>query len=151
MVSWRLILSSVTSQMGSRMKKSVFDEQTSKALKKWHMTVKKRRVKGGKTPTRTLGSASPSVSTVSSSHTLQRFKTTGHSTRSAYTYDGEDASDLEAEALSPTTATTSFIVRVDDDSDDVHETEVNEPQHEEEETRNEDDFSFVKPAPPKDP
>jgi hypothetical protein len=30
-------------QMGSRMKKSIFDEQTSKALKKWHNTVKKKK------------------------------------------------------------------------------------------------------------
>jgi len=137
--------------MGSRMKKSVFDEQTSKALKKWHMAVKKRHEKGGKTPARTFGSVSPTVSAVSSSHRLQRFKTTGHSTRSSYSYDDQDVSDLEAEALSPTTATTSFIVRVDDDHDDVHETEVDVPQYEEEETRNEDDFSFVKPAPPKEP
>lgn len=133
--------------MGSRMKKSVFDDQTSKALKKWHMLVKKRHAKGGKTP-RTLGSVSPSVSSASSAHALQRFKTTGHSTRSSYsTYDDQDGSDLEAEALSPTTATTSFIVRVDDD-DDV--TEVDVPRQEEE-TRNEDDFSFAKPAPPKKP
>lgn len=146
-----LPLYALVTQMGSRMKKSVFDEQTSKALKKWHMAVKKRHGKGGKTPARTLGSVSPAVSTVSSSHTLQRFKTTGHSTRSSYSYDDQDVSDLEAEALSPTTATTSFIVRVDDDHDDVHPTEVNLPQYEEEETRNEDDFSFVKPAPPKEP
>ncbi|CAK7355510.1 unnamed protein product [Dovyalis caffra] len=145
-----LPLYALVTQMGSRMKKSVFDEQTSKALKKWHMTVKKRHAKGGKTPTRTLGSVSPSVSTVSSSHTLQRFKTTGHSTRSSYTYDDQDVSDVEAEALSPTTATTSFIVRVDDD-DDIQASEVDVPHHEEEETRNEDDFSFVKPAPSKEP
>lgn len=137
--------------MGSRMKKSVFDEQTSKALKKWHMAVKKRHGKGGKTPARTFGSVSPTVSTVSSSHALQRFKTIGHSTQSSYSYDDQDVSDLEAEALSPTTATTSFIVRVDDDHDDVHPTEVNVQQYEEEETGNEDDFSFVKPAPPKEP
>lgn len=136
------------SQMGSRMKKSVFDDQTSKALKNWHMLVKKRHAKGGKTPSRTLGSVSPSVSSVSSAHALQRFKTTGHSTRSSYTFDDQDESDLEAEASSPTTATTSFIVRVDDDDDDV--TEVDVPRQEEE-TRNEDDFSFAKPAPPKKP
>lgn len=146
-----LPLYALVTQMGSRMKKSVFDEQTSKALKKWHMAVKKRHGKGGKTPARTFGSVSPTVSAVSSSHRLQRFKTTGHSTRSSYSYDDQDVSDLEAEALSPTTATTSFIVRVDDDHDDVHPTEVNLPQYEEEETRNEDDFSFVKPAPPKEP
>ena len=147
MVSRILIFIGGHSQMGSHMKKSVFDDQTSKALKKWHMLVKKRHAKGGKTP-RTLGSVSPSVSTVSSAHALQRFKTTGHSTRSSYTYDDQDESDLEAEALSPTTATTSFIVRVDDDDDDVTEVDV---LRQEEETRNEDDFSFAKPAPPKEP
>ncbi|KAL9393791.1 hypothetical protein Peur_013076 [Populus x canadensis] len=146
-----LPLYALVTQMGSRMKKSVFDEQTSKALKKWHMAVKKRHGKGGKTPARTFGSVSPTVSTVSSSHALQRFKTIGHSTQSSYSYDDQDVSDLEAEALSPTTATTSFIVRVDDDHDDVHPTEVNVQQYEEEETGNEDDFSFVKPAPPKEP
>ncbi|KAJ6990535.1 hypothetical protein NC653_018944 [Populus alba x Populus x berolinensis] len=143
-----LPLYALLTQMGSHMKKSVFDDQTSKALKKWHMLVKKRHAKGGKTPSQTLGSVSPSVSTVSSALALQRFKTTGHSTRSSYTYDDQDESDLEAEALSPTTATTSFIVRVDDDDDDVTEVDV---LRQEEETRNEDDFSFAKPAPPKEP
>ncbi|XP_061948948.1 MLO-like protein 10 isoform X1 [Populus nigra] len=143
-----LPLYALVTQMGSRMKKSVFDDQTSKALKKWHMLVKKRHAKGGKTPSRTLGSVSPSVSSVSSAHALQRFKTTGHSTRSSYTFDDQDESDLEAEASSPTTATTSFIVRMDDDDDDV--TEVDVPRQEEE-TTNEDDFSFAKPAPPKKP
>lgn len=28
--------------MGSHMKKSIFDEQTSKAIKKWHMAIKKK-------------------------------------------------------------------------------------------------------------
>lgn len=30
-------------QMGSNMKKSIFDEQTSKALKKWHMKAQKKK------------------------------------------------------------------------------------------------------------
>lgn len=30
-------------QMGSSMKRTIFDEQTSKALKKWHKTVKKKQ------------------------------------------------------------------------------------------------------------
>ncbi|RVX21132.1 MLO-like protein 8 [Vitis vinifera] len=37
-----LPLYALITQMGSNMKRSVFDEQTSKALKKWHMAVKKR-------------------------------------------------------------------------------------------------------------
>ncbi|KAM7260937.1 hypothetical protein ACFE04_026412 [Oxalis oulophora] len=107
-----LPLYALVTQMGSRMKKSIFDEQTSKALKKWHMAVKKKQGKGGKSPTRTLGeSVSPSIS--STVHpTLQRFKTTGHSTRS---YNIE-ASDLEAEGLS---SMTNLIVRVDKDDDAI--------------------------------
>lgn len=39
--------------MGSTMKKSIFDEQTSKALKKWHKNAVKK--KDEKIPTKTLG------------------------------------------------------------------------------------------------
>jgi mlo protein len=133
--------------MGSSMKKSIFDEQTSKALKKWHMAVKKKRGgRGGKSPTITLG-GSPALSTVhSSGHTLHRFKTTGHSTR-GFAYDDNETSDFEDGSLSPISSTTNLIVREDDDE---QQTEINEP-HYEEETRNEDDFSFGKPAPLKEP
>jgi mlo protein len=133
--------------MGSSMKKSIFDEQTSKALKKWHMAVKKKRGgRGGKSPTITLG-GSPALSTVhSSGHTLHRFKTTGHSTR-GFAYDDNETSDFEGGSLSPVSSTTNLIVREDDDE---QQTEINEP-HYEEETRNEDDFSFDKPAPLKEP
>lgn len=132
--------------MGSRMKKSIFDEQTSKALKKWHMAVKKRK-KGGKTPTRTLGeSVSPSPSVFSSTgHTLHRFKTTGHSTHS-FTYEDHDVSDLEADPLSPASSASNLIINEDHDDDD-HETEISEPHHGGETSSNENDFSFVKPAP----
>lgn len=134
--------------MGSSMKKSIFDEQTSKALKKWHMAVKKKRGgRGGKSPAITLG-GSPALSTVQSSgHTLHRFKTTGHST-SAFAYEDNETSDFEGDSLSPSSSTTNLIIRVDDDE---QQTEINEPHYEEGETRNEDDFSFVKPAPLKEP
>ena len=128
--------------MGSRMKKSIFDEQTSKALKKWHMAAKKKHGKGGKTPTRTLGgSASPA----STGHTLHRFKTTGHSTRSSYTYEDPDMSDLEGEPLSPTSST-SLIIRVDHDQEE-QAAETSESRQ----AKNEEDFSFVKLAPVKEP
>ncbi|CAN1218467.1 MLO-like protein 8 [Linum perenne] len=125
-----LPLYALVTQMGSNMKKAVFDEQTSKALKKWHMAVKKKKqagtVKGRKSSVRTLGSsigdASPlSVdasstgrtlnSSTSSGHTLHRFKTTGHSTRSHYAYhDDSELSDMETEAVSPTAASSSVHV-----------------------------------------
>ncbi|KZV21736.1 MLO-like protein 8 [Dorcoceras hygrometricum] len=140
-----LPLYALIAQMGSHMKKSIFDEQTSKALKKWHMAVKKRqRERGGRSPTRTLGDASPTSSVGSpfrpSGATLQRFKTIGHST-SSYGHEENDGSDTE-EPLSHMTATSSLIIRTD--HDDV-EYEIDIPRAQQE-TENVDDFSFVKPA-----
>ncbi|GAV86192.1 Mlo domain-containing protein [Cephalotus follicularis] len=139
-----LPLYALVTQMGSRMKKSIFDEQTSKALKKWHMAVKKRHGKGGKPPTRSLGeSVSPSVSTISSpGQTLHRFKTTGHSTRS-FTYEDHETSDLEDERFPPTSSTANLIIRVE--NDDQAE-EISEFPRQDD-TVNVDDFSFVKLKP----
>lgn len=143
-----LPLYALVTQMGSYMKKSIFDEQTSKALKKWHKAVKKKHggTHGGKSPTQTLGGGSSTLSTVHSSggHTLHRFKTTGHSTRSSV-FDDHETSDLETDPLSPT-STTNLIVRVDQME---QETEKIEP-HDNEQTNNPDDFSFAKPAPDKE-
>ncbi|XP_030975513.1 MLO-like protein 10 isoform X2 [Quercus lobata] len=136
-----LPLYALVTQMGSHMKKSIFDEQTSKALKKWHMAVKKKHGgRGGKSSTHTLG-GSPSSTVHSSGQTLHRFKTTGHSTRS--TYDDNEISDYETDPLSPTSSAANLIIRVDDDE---QPTQISEPHHGEE-TSNEDDFSFVKPEP----
>ena len=145
--------------MGSRMKKSVFDEQTSKALKKWRMAVKKK--KGGKASTTTKrlggdGSVSPTASTVRSSlsiRSLQRYKTTGHSMR----YEGLDpeTSDLDTdnEALTPpmspampTAQGIELAVKVEKDK---LETKTGETSHDGENHSKE--FSFVKPAPLKEP
>lgn len=143
------------------MKKSIFDEQTSRALKKWHMAVKKRRLgKGGKSAaTVTLGgstSPSPSLSPSlvnASGHALHRFKTTGHSTRS-YAYDDHDMSDYDADNLLPTSSTANLIARADHDddgdNDDNHPIEIDD-SHQEQGTSNGDDFSFVKPVPQREP
>ncbi|KAF8029184.1 hypothetical protein BT93_E1757 [Corymbia citriodora subsp. variegata] len=154
-----LPLYALVTQMGSCMKKSIFDEQTSKALKKWHMAVKKKRLgKGGgkSAATVTLGrsrspSPSPSPSrelTNSSGHTLHRFKTTGHSTRS-YAYDDLDMSDYDADTLLPTSSTANLTARADHDGDD-HPIEI-EDAHREEGTGEGDDFSFVKPVIQREP
>ncbi|XP_028784595.1 MLO-like protein 9 [Neltuma alba] len=50
-----LPLYALVTQMGSTMKKSIFDEQTSKALKKWHQNALKKKNSKGKTATQTLG------------------------------------------------------------------------------------------------
>lgn len=133
-------------QMGSNMKKSIFDEQTSKALKKWHNAVKKKTGgQGGKSTARTLGGStvggSSSGSTVhSSGPTLHRFKTTGHSTRSSI-FEDHETSDHEMDPLSPS-ASTNLIVRVDE----VEQiTEITEPQNEEQTTIELDEFTFTKP------
>ncbi|TYH10773.1 hypothetical protein ES288_A07G203700v1 [Gossypium darwinii] len=137
-----LPLYALVTQMGSHMKRSIFDEQTSKALKKWHMAAKKRG-NARKSPTRAMGgSTSPSSTLHSTGHSLHRYKTTGHSTRSSYNYEDRDMSDLEAEPLTPTS--TNLIIRVDHDE---HATEITETYTE---TRNED-FSFAKAGPVKEP
>ncbi|XP_068327823.1 MLO-like protein 8 [Pyrus communis] len=141
-----LPLYALVTQMGSHMKKSIFDEQTSKALKKWHMAVKKK-THGSKSTARTLGGGSSTISTKDSSSsggpTLHRFKTTGHSTRSA-AFEDHETSDLETDPLSP--SSTNLIVRVDPFE---QQTEINEP-HDGEQTTIPNDFSFDKPAPDKE-
>ncbi|KNA23019.1 hypothetical protein SOVF_028620 [Spinacia oleracea] len=93
----------LVTQMGSNMKKSIFDEQTSKALMKWHMEVKRKQENTEKSPsTRTLGGSSKrlrnSSKGYSSGPTLHRFMTTGHSTNSSsyvelHESDGEGEGD----------------------------------------------------------
>ena len=130
------------------MKKSIFDEQTSKALKKWHNAVKKKQGAklGGKSPARTQDGSTVGVvgsSMHSSSATLHRFKTTGHSTHFP-TYEDHNESDFEAENMSSPSSTANLIVRVDHDEED--HTEENEA-HYVGRDNNEDDFSFVRPGP----
>lgn len=146
-----LPLYALVNQMGSNMKRSIFDEQTSKALKKWHMAVKKKHLgRAGRSPTRSvMGSPTPSMMS-SPGHPLHRFKTTGHSTRS-FTFEEHELSDLEAEPLSPTSSTTNLIVRVDHNDEEQEHNEIVEPHYQGRESSNEGDFSFVKPAPFKGP
>ncbi|XP_020889260.1 MLO-like protein 7 isoform X1 [Arabidopsis lyrata subsp. lyrata] len=97
-----LPLYALVTQMGSHMKKAVFDEQMAKALKKWHKDIKLKKGKARKLPSKTLGvSESFSLSSSSSATTLHRSKTTGHSSNMIY-YKQEDEedemSDLEAGA-----------------------------------------------------
>ncbi|CAE5986371.1 unnamed protein product [Arabidopsis arenosa] len=97
-----LPLYALVTQMGSHMKKAVFDEQMAKALKKWHKDIKLKKGKARKLPSKTLGvSESFSLSSSSYATTLHRSKTTGHSSNIIY-YKQEDEedemSDLEAGA-----------------------------------------------------
>ncbi|KAI3426614.1 MLO-like protein [Psidium guajava] len=146
-----LPLYALVTQMGSRMKKSIFDEQTSKALKKWHMAVKKKQgTQGGKSPTWMFGrsrSRSPSPSTVqSSSHRLRRFKTTGHSVRS-YDYDDSSLSDNDRDTMLPKSDTKNFVEKVDPEDQVI---QVNNSDHGDR-ASDTDEFTFTKTAPVKEP
>lgn len=129
-------------QMGSRMKKSIFDEQTSKALKKWHNAVKKRKKEErlGKAGVRNLNVGGGSTVGLGSSKpswgpALHRFKTIAHSTRSSTFMDDVDVDvdvDVEDQSEAPMLSTTNLT---------HHEAHENEPLSAEE-TLEEGDFSF---------
>lgn len=133
--------------MGSHMKKAVFDEQMAKALKKWHMAVKKKKGKVRKPPTETLGgSGSVTSSSTSAFHasgsTLLRSKTTGHSTASYMSnYEDQNMSDLETEPLSPAPIEGHAIIGVGDQPAEMEYTGDISPGNQ---------FSFVMPVPPND-
>ncbi|OVA01463.1 Mlo-related protein [Macleaya cordata] len=132
-----LPLYALVTQMGSTMKKSIFDEQTSKAIMNWRKAAVKKKNEGK--PGRST--RSPGGTPISSpAHPLHRFKTTGHSTRSFTSrYSDTDVSDLEADPHSPTASTAHLMANMD--RGDL-ESEIIEQQ-----PRNEDDFSFAKPKP----
>uniref|UniRef100_A0A7C9ADH3 MLO-like protein n=1 Tax=Opuntia streptacantha TaxID=393608 RepID=A0A7C9ADH3_OPUST len=142
-----LPLYALVTQMGSHMKKSIFDEQTSKALHKWHMAVKKKQEERASKPppSRTLGGSSKksSLKRYASGPSLHRFMTMGHLSRTS-TYDGHDGSrheDSEHSTLA------NLIVRVDQGQNhDDGETEMSMLPIGEE-TRNGDDIQPVQPNP----
>ncbi|KAL8134138.1 MLO-like protein 10 [Apium graveolens] len=134
-----LPLYALVTQMGSHMKKSIFDEQTSRALLNWKKAAKKHAGRAGESTTTTMHRgrteesarrsfedadpipiapvASASVSNIHSSPaTLHRFKTTGHSS-----YDEYKMSVLEVDHLAES-ATARLIVRVDNGNTDVEKT-----------------------------
>lgn len=128
--------------MGSNMKKSIFDEQTSKALKNWRMAaVKKKRGGGsigGNSPPSTQTHENPfgSSPTPSMSSSLNLFKTMGHS-RQSMRYDGAD--------FSPKSSATHMInVHVDHQMDDKTDSSI--PRQRDHDMKNENDFSFDKPV-----
>lgn len=132
--------------MGSGMKKSIFDEQTSKALKKWRETAKKKRVQQA-SATKTLGGSSNASPLRSFGRSLRRFKTTGHSIR-VPAYEDLESSDHEADPLAmPAQVSATELINVDVDGDEIHEiAETDQPQSIEQTKEEGDEFSFIKPA-----
>ncbi|KAL6906463.1 hypothetical protein ACP4OV_004064 [Aristida adscensionis] len=114
-----LPLYALVSQMGSQMKKTIFDEQTAKALKKWHKAVKKKQHKeSSQDPSETeTPSTDPSATTTTTEASqrqrhqwqhevpvvrhLHRYKTIAHVGATRPLSDSDDYSDAdEAEPLS---------------------------------------------------
>ncbi|KAD3640632.1 hypothetical protein E3N88_29855 [Mikania micrantha] len=129
-----LPLYALVSQMGSNMKKSIFDEQTSKALKNWRMAAVKKKHVGGSvgsnSPPTTPENPSGSSPTPSTSTSLNRFKTIGHSARSMGHAVADDSFD-----------THSVNVQVDHQKN--KKVDFSNQDHN---MMNEDDFSFDKPV-----
>ncbi|XP_047337649.1 MLO-like protein 10 [Impatiens glandulifera] len=138
-----LPLYALVAQMGTHLKKSIFDEQTVKALENWRKAVKKKHVvpKKGRSSTIKLGEPIESVSTtvhsISSGASLHRFRSTGHSSH-PYSYEDHDqySDDLETDPLSPTPMGGNLVLTIQDDKPEPHD------------IINTDDFSFAKPIPP---
>ncbi|CAK8561944.1 unnamed protein product [Lathyrus sativus] len=151
-----LPLYALVTQMGSRMKKSIFDEQTSRALKKWHNAVKKKHgLKLGKSSVRTMDGSTSTMQSSSTSPRLHRYNTTDHLTRTVSAYDGDQdlyPSDIE---LSPTSPTSNlFAVRVDPVEKVEQDAKENEEQSaveivEQQPTTRGESFSFVRSDHPK--
>ncbi|RZR92460.1 hypothetical protein BHM03_00020766 [Ensete ventricosum] len=81
--------------MGSHLKRSIFDEQTSKALKRWHQGVKKKLKESSDTRSRTPSpGASPKASlSVSAVHSMHRYRSIGHMGEAHYRSPRIGASD----------------------------------------------------------
>lgn len=139
-----LPLYALVTQMGSHMKKSIFDEQTSNALKRWHMAAKKKQEETSKrSPPQTLGGNSKISKTSFRRHSsgppLHRFMTIGHSTYSD-TYDEHDESNDKHDEQS---LLADVGIAVDDDN---RECEMTTLPHEEERREEDDTDQLVKPT-----
>jgi mlo protein len=126
--------------MGSHIKMSIFDEQTSKALKKWRDAARKRHKKGSSHSPYVTPSPSPGQSPMASPafHHLYRYKTMGHVGNGIKrSHSDNEISDVEIEMPR---ARSEFNQR-----NAPHEVRLNMDETiDESEGRDEDDFSFEK-------
>uniref|UniRef100_A0A0D9XLZ8 MLO-like protein n=1 Tax=Leersia perrieri TaxID=77586 RepID=A0A0D9XLZ8_9ORYZ len=99
-------------QMGSQMKRTIFDEQTAKALKKWHKAVVKKKQQKGSSHDPASGTPSTAADTTASHHEtdadddaavpvrhLHRYKTIAHVGATGSLSDS-DCSDTETTPFS---------------------------------------------------
>ncbi|KAL4569098.1 hypothetical protein LXL04_024726 [Taraxacum kok-saghyz] len=129
-----LPLYALVSQMGSNMKKSIFDEQTSKALMNWRMAaVKKKRGGGGGSTGNNSPMRTPETAFSPGPTTFHHPKTTQDS----------NVSDLESKGVSRESSATHLInVRVDHQNENMIKSSSSRKQ----DNMKNEDFSFDKPA-----
>ncbi|XP_074300094.1 MLO-like protein 9 [Silene latifolia] len=111
-----LPLYALVTQMGSHMKKTIFDEQTTKALKKWHKDVKKKQEDSDKTPPRILEKTTSPLKRPS----LHRFMSTG-CLSNASVYDRLDPCDYHGDERS---MSETLVIRLDNDQDENEMTTI---------------------------
>ncbi|XP_078155518.1 MLO-like protein 9 isoform X2 [Carex rostrata] len=137
-----LPLYALVSQMGSHIKMSIFDEQTSKALKKWRDAARKRNKKGSSHSPSVTPSPSPGQSPMASpARHLYRYKTMGYAGEGMRrSHSDNEISDVDIEM----SVTRSELNR----KNSRQEMQLNVEERRDEDDgrgrRDEDDFSFVK-------
>lgn len=137
-----LPLYALVSQMGSHMKKSIFDEQTSKALKKWTQAAKKKNVKGD-SPSRSPATSPKGSPKAAAAIPLHRFKTTGHAGLTSApsrrrNHSDQDMSAVEADV--PASSSTATLNPAANHADLLTGSTEHKVRVEE---KNKDEFSLV--------
>ncbi|PKA48127.1 MLO-like protein 5 [Apostasia shenzhenica] len=155
-----LPLYALVSQMGSHMKRSIFDEQTNRALKKWHQAVRKRHKKGTSCSPSVTSTTTPRTSPSSSPvHLLHSYQQNGHSDH----FQSRNYSDQENDNDETVKNSKRFSVHECSETDCEHQTMasmipsfkhrefdtqiIDEIHMHVEEGHRDEDFTFVKPPP----
>ncbi|KAF3321090.1 MLO-like protein 8 [Carex littledalei] len=138
-----LPLYALVSQMGSHIKMSIFDEQTSKALKKWRDAARKRNKRGSSHSPSVTPSPSPGQSPMASpaSRHLHRYRTMGYAGEGIRrSHSDNEISDVDIEM----SITRSELNRKNAPQEMRLNVEERRDEDEGRDRRDEDDFSFVK-------
>ncbi|XP_020676033.1 MLO-like protein 9 isoform X2 [Dendrobium catenatum] len=155
-----LPLYALVSQMGSHMKRSIFDEQTNQALKRWHQAVRKRHKKGSSSRSPTISATSTPLTSPSSSpiHLLHRYIDTGYSDmmQTRYYSDKEIESPVMKKRAKNFTIEDNLYAEIDSITatnqmpeiikHSVVEINAAELCQQGEEEQRDEEFSFVKPS-----
>lgn len=139
--------------MGSHMKRSIFDEQTNQALKKWHRAVRKRHKKESPFRSPTLSPSSTPLTSPSSSpaHLLHHYL----DSQTRYFSDKEIESPVWRKGTSNFTKRDNLDAEIDssriinlmpDFNHSVVEIKPAELSQNVEEEDRDEDFTFVKPS-----